>query len=39
MNTELRESILGQGNALRFDLFEQAISNTNSNLYKFIKAK
>ncbi len=37
MNPSLRENILGSGNAERFDLFLQAIENTDSNLYKFIK--
>lgn len=37
MKTDLRESILGQGNANRFDLFEQAINNKDSNLYKIIE--
>lgn len=39
MPSQLRESILGSGNANRFDLFEQAINNTESNLYKFIKSE
>jgi len=35
----LRESVLGINNAERFDLFELAIDNTGSNLYKFIKSE
>ena len=36
MNVELRESLLGKGNAYRFDLFEKSILNTKSELYKFV---
>lgn len=37
MNEKTRESILGQGNANRFDLFKKAIDDHNSKMYSFIE--
>ncbi|CAM3290446.1 hypothetical protein [Empedobacter stercoris] len=39
MSPQLREVLLGKGNANRFDLFEQSIGNSNSRLYEFINLK
>jgi len=39
MSLELKESILGIGNANRYDLFSQKIEDVESNLYDFIKVE
>jgi len=38
MSNNLKENILGAGNAQRFDLFQNVVNNTNSTFYKFIKS-